>query len=44
MLTDGHFFGGDSGDWSGIEAPVLWCVKGNKRFSPTVGQSIYVEV
>jgi predicted metal-dependent peptidase len=44
MLTDGHFFGGDNGDWSGIEAPVLWCVKGNKQFSPTVGQSIYVEV
>jgi predicted metal-dependent peptidase len=44
MLTDGHFFGSDSGDWNGVEAPVLWCVKGNKRFSPTVGQSIYVEV
>jgi predicted metal-dependent peptidase len=44
MLTDGYFFEGGSGEWGGVEAPVLWCVKGNKRFNPTVGQSIYVEV
>lgn len=44
MLTDGYFYGADSGDWNGVDAPVLWCVQGNKRFSPTVGQSIYMEV
>jgi predicted metal-dependent peptidase len=44
MLTDGHFFHGSCGDWGGISSPVLWCVKGNKQFNPTVGQSIYVEV
>jgi predicted metal-dependent peptidase len=43
MLTDGHFFGGGCGDWSGVNAPVLWCVKGNRDFKPTVGQSVYVE-
>jgi predicted metal-dependent peptidase len=43
MLTDGYFSGG-CGDWTDANAPVLWCVKGNKQFNPTVGQSVYVEV
>jgi predicted metal-dependent peptidase len=43
MLTDGHFYKNDCGDWSGTNAPVLWCVKGNRDFKPTVGQSVYVE-
>jgi predicted metal-dependent peptidase len=44
MLTDGYFFGGGCGDWSGVNSPVLWCVKGNKSFVPSVGKSVYVEV
>ena len=44
MLTDGYLLHDSCGEWGGVEAPVLWCVKGNKRFNPTVGQSIYVEV
>ena len=43
MLTDGHFYGDEASDWHGVDAPVLWCVKGNKQFNPTVGQSIFVE-
>jgi predicted metal-dependent peptidase len=43
MLTDGHFYKNDCGDWSGTHAPILWCVKGNRDFKPTVGQSVYVE-
>jgi predicted metal-dependent peptidase len=44
MLTDGYFFSGGCGDWSGVNSPVLWCVKGNKSFVPSVGKSVYVEV
>jgi len=44
MLTDGYFFGDGCGDWSGVNSPVLWCVKGNKSFVPSVGKSVYVEV
>jgi predicted metal-dependent peptidase len=44
MLTDGFFYGGGCGDWSGVDSPVLWCVKGNKSFVPSVGKSVYVEV
>lgn len=43
MLTDGYFSGG-CGVWIDVNAPVLWCVNGNKQFNPTVGQSVYVEV
>ena len=44
MLTDGEFYG-DGGwhEWSRIDAPVLWCVVGNKNFVPKHGQSVYVE-
>lgn len=43
MLTDGYFYGHDATAWSGLTAPTLWCVKGNKSFTPNVGQTIYVE-
>jgi hypothetical protein len=43
MLTDGYFYGDGCGDWSDCTAPVLWCVVGNKDFTPTVGQSVLVE-
>lgn len=43
MLTDGHFGSGGCGDWSQLNVPVLWCVKGKRDFVPTVGQSVYVE-
>jgi len=42
MLTDGYFYGG-CGDWSKTNAPVLWCVIGNKDFVPTVGKCVLVE-
>jgi predicted metal-dependent peptidase len=44
MLTDGYFYGDGCGDWSQVSSPVLWCVKGNRSFVPTVGKSVYVEV
>lgn len=43
MLTDGYFYGDGCGDWSDCTAPVLWCVVGNKDFTPTVGQAVCVE-
>lgn len=43
MLTDGYFGSDGCGNWAGVDAPVLWCVKGKRDFTPTVGQSVYVE-
>lgn len=43
MLTDGYFYGDGCGNWAGVNAPVLWCVYGNREFKPTVGQSVYVD-
>ena len=43
MLTDGYFYGGGDGNWAGIDAPVLWCVKGNTEFVPTVGKCVHIE-
>ena len=43
MLTDGYFYESNCGNWSGMDAPVLWCVKGNTQFSPTVGQCVHIE-
>jgi predicted metal-dependent peptidase len=43
MLTDGYFGSDGCGNWAGVEAPVLWCVKGKRDFVPTVGQTVYVE-
>lgn len=42
MLTDGYIGGQDESDWQ-IEAPVLWCVKGNKQFSVPIGKVVHVE-
>jgi predicted metal-dependent peptidase len=42
MLTDGYFYGDAWAEWSRTNAPVLWCVVGNKDFVPKHGQSIYV--
>jgi predicted metal-dependent peptidase len=41
MFTDG--FVPNCGNWSGVDAPVLWCVVGNKQFVPAVGQVVYME-
>ena len=43
MLTDGEFYGDAWHEWNRTNAPVLWCVVGNKNFVPKHGQSIYVE-
>jgi predicted metal-dependent peptidase len=43
MLTDGHFYGDAWHEWQRTNAPVLWCVVGNKDFVPKHGQSVYVE-
>jgi predicted metal-dependent peptidase len=43
MLTDGEFYGDAWHEWQRTNAPVLWCVVGNKDFVPKHGQSVYVE-
>ena len=43
MLTDWYFYESNCGNWAGMDAPVLWCVKGNTQFSPTVGQCVHIE-
>lgn len=43
MLTDGEFYGDGWGEWHRTNAPVLWCVVGNKEFVPKHGQSVYVD-
>ena len=43
MLTDGYFYGDNDGNWAGVDAPVLWCVKGNTDFTPTVGKCVHIE-
>lgn len=43
MFTDGYLGSNGCGNWSGVSAPVLWCVYGKRDFVPTVGQSVYVE-
>ena len=43
MLTDGEFYGDAWHEWQRTNAPVLWCVVGNKNFVPKHGQSVYVE-
>lgn len=43
MLTDGEFYGDGWHEWQRTNAPVLWCVVGNKNFVPKHGQSVYVE-
>lgn len=43
VFTDGYFFSHESDPWQQLGVPVLWCVVGNKNFSPTYGQSVLVE-
>jgi predicted metal-dependent peptidase len=44
MLTDGYFYGDSKADkWAELGVPVLWCVVGNKSFTPMYGQSVLVE-
>ena len=43
MLTDGEFYSHDKTVWERMGVPVLWCVVGNKRFTPIYGQSVLVE-
>ena len=43
ILTDGYIPHQDPSDWA-IEAPVLWCIKGNSNFSESVvGKIVHVE-
>ena len=43
ILTDGYIPYQDPSDWA-IEAPVLWCIKGNSNFSESVvGKIVHVE-
>jgi predicted metal-dependent peptidase len=42
MLTDGHFYSGDCGNWGEVGSPVMWCVIGNKSFVPTVGKAVHI--
>jgi predicted metal-dependent peptidase len=42
MLSDGYIGAQNEGDWN-IEAPVLWCIKGNSRFVAPVGKTVHVE-
>ena len=43
VLTDGDFYKDDQGDWSGINAPVLWAVINNKNFSAKRGIVLHIE-
>lgn len=44
MLTDGYFYGDSRSEkWAELGVPVLWCVIGNKSFTPMYGQSVLVE-
>jgi predicted metal-dependent peptidase len=44
MLTDGYI-DSDKTSWNELVAPVMWCIKGNDRFSPdsVVGKVVHVE-
>jgi predicted metal-dependent peptidase len=42
MLSDGYIGAQVLSDWD-IEAPVLWCIKGNSRFEAPVGKTVHVE-
>lgn len=41
MLTDGFFYGGE-GDWNQVKAPLLWCIKDNKRFTNKHGKVVHL--
>jgi predicted metal-dependent peptidase len=42
MLSDGYIGYQDASNWD-IQAPVLWCIKGNSRFEAPVGKTVHVE-
>lgn len=42
VLTDGCFGRHEVSNWA-ESAPVLWCVVGNKRFTPIVGQCVFLD-
>jgi predicted metal-dependent peptidase len=42
MLSDGYIGHQKESDWN-IEAPVLWCIKGNSSFVAPVGKTVHVE-
>jgi predicted metal-dependent peptidase len=42
MLSDGYIGHQNESDWN-IEAPVLWCIKGNSRFVAPIGKTVHVE-
>lgn len=41
QFTDGIF--SSEGDWSGINAPLIWCVIDNKKFKPKHGIVIHIK-
>ena len=41
VITDGCFFDGE-GDWSTVNAPLLWCIKDNKRFTHKYGKAVHL--
>ena len=41
QFTDGIF--NSEGDWHGIDAPLIWCVVDNKKFSPKHGIVIHIK-
>jgi predicted metal-dependent peptidase len=42
MLSDGYIGHQDASNWD-IQAPVLWCIKGNRSFEAPVGKTVHVE-
>ena len=46
MFTDGCFFGGspDSGKWSNVTCPIIWCVIDNKSYTAPFGKTIHVNL
>jgi predicted metal-dependent peptidase len=41
VVTDGCFYDGE-GDWSKVSAPLLWCIKDNKRFTHKYGKAVHL--
>ena len=41
VITDGCFYDGE-GDWSTVNAPLLWCIKDNKRFTHKYGKAVHL--
>ena len=41
VITDGCFYDGE-GDWSTVNAPLLWCIKDNKQFTHKYGKAVHL--